>query len=105
MEPERFADVTARYEVEPEPTRPSRRRSERGAAAFVAAWIATSALAAGALALTGSDAEKTPTAPASVKPTASEVYFHHSGDRGGRECEERKAAKRRAARSSSGLRY
>lgn len=106
MEPERFDDVTARYEVEPEPARPSRRRSERGAAAFVAAWIATSALAAGALALTGSDAEKdavTPLAP--VKPAASEVYFHHAGDRE-RECEERKAAKRRAAgSSSSGLRY
>ncbi len=105
MEPDRFDDVTARFEVEPEPARPTRRRSERGAAAFVAAWIVTSALAAGALALTGSDAEKTPALPvAPAKPVSDELYFHHSGDRG-RECEERKAARRHSARSSSGLRY
>ena len=103
MEPDRFDDVTAHYEVEPEPGPSYRRRSERGAMAFVAAWIATSALAAGALALTGSDAEKAPVAPATAKPASSEAYFHHAGDRD-RECEERKAAKRRA-RSASGLQY
>ena len=103
MEPDRFDDVTARYEVEPEPGPSYRRRSERGAMAFVAAWVVTSALAAGALALTGSDTEKAPAAPAAAKPASSEVDFRLAGDRG-RECEERKAAKRRA-RSASGLQY
>jgi anti-sigma factor RsiW len=76
MEPDRFDDVVARYEFEPEPPRLPRRRRQRGALAFVAAWIVTSALAAGALALGGS--EEAATAGKGAKRTADGVYFKHS---------------------------
>jgi anti-sigma factor RsiW len=76
MEPDRFDDVVARYEFEPEPPRVPRRRRQRGALAFVAAWIVTSALAAGALALGGS--EEAATAGKGVKRTADGVVIKSS---------------------------
>jgi hypothetical protein len=102
MEPDRFDDVVARYEFEPEPPRPPRRRRQRGALAFVAAWIVTSALAAGALALDGSDAPA-PAADKGVKRTADGIIFKSSGA----ECGAGEGRKRHhdGAESSSSLRY
>jgi hypothetical protein len=79
MEPDRFDDVVARYDFEPEPPRIPRRRRQRGALAFVAAWVVTSALAAGALALGGSDDTAAPTAGKGVKRTADGIILKSSG--------------------------